>query len=250
MSKLRQLCLVAALGVCAIPLIAGPVTLALVESDSSDVAAVQSALMATGKFSSIAIIDTTNSTPTLAQLSPYKDVLAWTNLTPADANAVGNVLAQYYSLGGHHLTVATYAFSDPWAIGGQVTTGAYAGLTNTHLTDDVSGNLHADVPNDPIFYGINLSAITYFHNPSFADPGLASGATLLADDGAGVDMIGRSANGVIDMNLYPGAPLAGNNAEFYSLVANTLAPIPEPSTLVLLSAGFLAVGIRRIRRNR
>ena len=119
--------------------------------------------------------------------------------------------------------MATYAFSNLWAIGGAITTGADAGLTNSASNTTPRGNLVATVPGDPIFNGINLSTLTYFTNSNFANPGLAPGATLLATDGGGVDMIARSANGVIDVNLYPGFNnVTGNNAELYALLANTL----------------------------
>ncbi|MBV9764339.1 MAG: PEP-CTERM sorting domain-containing protein [Acidobacteriaceae bacterium] len=255
MPKLHTLksALFAAVCSSAMPLIAGPVTLALVESDGSVAASgAKTALMATGDFSSITIIDTNTSTPTLSQLNGYTDVLAWTNFIPADSTGLGDVLAQYYAGGGHHLTVGTYGFSDPWEIDGQIMTGAYAGLTNVHTNGDVKGTLHAVVPGDPIFSGIDLATLTYFHNNNFAHPGLAAGATLLADDGAGVDMIARSANGVIDVNLYAGG-VSPNDQEFYQLLANTLtaspSAVPEPSTILLLSAGLLTLGIRRLRRN-
>jgi hypothetical protein len=53
------------------------------------------------------------------------------------------------------------------------------------LAVDVSGNLNAVVSGDPIFTGVDLSSLTYFHNSQFADLELDVGATLLADDGAG-----------------------------------------------------------------
>jgi hypothetical protein len=58
-------------------------------------------------------------------------------------------------------------------------------------------------------------------------------------------MIARSANGVIDVNLYPGFNnVTGNNAELYALLVNTLteAPnaTPEPTMVGSVGAGIAA----------
>ena len=65
-------------------------SLALVASDSSFfVTGAQTALLATGKFKNVDIIDAGAGTPTLAALSGYTDVLAWTNLPAFDSVALG-----------------------------------------------------------------------------------------------------------------------------------------------------------------
>jgi hypothetical protein len=117
------------------------------------------------------------------------------------------------------------------------------------LAVDVSGNLNALVPGDPIFTGVDLSSLTYFHNSNFADLELDVGATLLADDGAGVRMIARNAgNNVLGLNLFPagdnfpGGP-GGNNGEFYELLHNSLISLsPSPDSLLIVhsDAGTMA----------
>jgi hypothetical protein len=98
---------------------------------------------------------------------------------------------------------------------------------NANTYANPSGNLVAVAPTDPVFSGITLSNVAYYHSSGFANPALVSGATLLATDGAGMNMIVRSANGVMNINLYPGLGAGrangtvDNNAEFYNLVANT-----------------------------
>jgi hypothetical protein len=221
---------------------AGSLAILCSEAGDTTCAGAVAAMQATGRFSSVTGIDTTSSTPTLGSISGYDSILAGTDYIPFDSTGLGNVLADYYNLGGKHLTVATYALSNPWAIGGTLATGGYSALTNLGINADVSGILVATVPNDPIFAGINLNTLTYFHNLNFAHPGLAPGATLLATDGSGVDMIARSSLGVIDVNLYPGNK-GGNNAEFYDLLANTLGgtSTPEPGTLVMFGSGLVGL---------
>jgi hypothetical protein len=60
---------------------------------------------------------------------------------------------------------------------------------------------------------------------------LAAGATLLATDGGGINMIARSSNGIVGLNLFPGFGAAFNNAEFYRLISNALQCSP-PSGIV------------------
>lgn len=79
-----------------------------------------------------------------------------------------------------------------------------------------SASAHAALP--------NFGTLVYFHNNNLAHPTLDAGATLLATDGAGIDMIARNANGrVYALNLFPeGGAFGGNNADLYRLVANSL----------------------------
>ena len=181
-----------------------------------------SQLQATGLFSSVTGFDTTFTTPTLAQISGYGAVLASTNnlYSPNNPTALGNLLASYYNPGVNHLTIAAYAYSSSSSIAGAVMAGNYAALTTSGSIADVSGNLVAVVPSDPIFQGISLSSVLYYHDAFYAHPALAPGATLLATDGAGVNMIARSANGVIDFNMYTGG--RGQSAAFFMLVGQSL----------------------------
>ncbi len=219
-------------------------TLALVAADSTlNEDAAQAAFIATGKFSTVTIIDTQTSTPVLADLQGFTHVLAWSSAAPHDRLALGNVLADYYDLPGKHLTVATYAYStipsvapfflpDP-EIQGRVSAAPYAGFTNSGLIGDLSGSLVPAMPGDPIWAGIDLTQVFYFENQYMAHPSLAAGATLIAADGSGgsaIGLISRSQNGVTNVNFYPGAPQgesAGNNsAALFKLLTNTFPSAP------------------------
>jgi len=238
---------------------AGALALVCAESGSTCNGA-QARFQATGQFTSGDVFSATSSTPALSAISGYGYVLAWTDYTPADPTALGNLLASYYDLGGKHLTIATYSFSNPWAMSGAVMSGNYAALTNVGSNGAVTGNIVTTV-SDPIFSGINMSSVLFFHNTNYTHPGLAPGATLLATDGAGVNMIARSANGVIAANLFPGDQ-SPSNAAFYSLLAATLtngtggpapattagAPAIGPFAGLLLVAGMMAVAVYSLRR--
>jgi hypothetical protein len=234
----------------------GSLALLCAEGATAGCAGAQALMQATAAFTTVDVYDVTSGNPALATISGYNAILAWTDDSPADPAGLGNLLASYASLGGKHLTVATYAFSNPWAITGAIMSGNYAALTNLGVNGTTSGNLVATVPGDPIFTGITLSSVVYFENDNFAHPGLASGATLLATDGAGVDMIARSASGVIDVNLVPGF-YGTNNAAFYSLLANTLtlgptvtpgpAVTPIPATWLLTLTGIVGLAMFQMR---
>lgn len=227
-------------------------TLAIVDADGpASAPAAQTAMLATGRFSAVDLIDAYGSSPVLATLSGYDAVLAYSNRQLWDPTGLGGVLAQYYNLGGKHLTLATFALSGgPLNIGGAMGSGNYAAFSFGGV-GDVSGMLAATVPSDPIFANINLASVSYAHNTSFAHPGLAAGATLLATDGTGVDMIARSANGVIDVNIFPGSALIAGSPtrETYNLFANTLTT-PEPQFTMLVLGAILAgfKGLRTARR--
>ncbi|MBZ5577518.1 MAG: hypothetical protein LAP40_13235 [Acidobacteriia bacterium] len=248
-------------------------SLAVVAVDSSfTIPNVLTSLVTTGRFTTVDLLDPASAT-FASQLSAYSDVLVWTSNPPPAG--FGDTLADFYDLGGKSLTIAGFAFSVPNPIfvspllTGRVATGDYAGFalpTDTSKTNGVQtdGSLVSTPAglNDPIFSGIDLNTVFYDANPSLANPQLAAGATLLATDGGGVDMIARSKNGVIDINVYPAGNIAEaqfhNNQALFNLIANTFpaaaAPpptpdVPETSSLAAMAvvAGLLALVSRRNR---
>lgn len=223
-------------------------SLAIVNADSNNGPVTE--LMATGRFTSIVQFDENSSLPTVGDLSGFDAVLAYTNSSPNDPTAMGDLLADYFDLGGKRLVVATYAMSSPWGVSGRIMTGDYGALLDSGSNGDPGTTFNILVPADPIFAGINALSLAYFTNSNFAIPTLGGGATLLADNGSGTAMAARSANGVVFFNLFPGTG-NGNNAEFYDMFANALADgdaVPEPGSMALLSLGAAGLAVLRMRR--
>ena len=222
-------------------------------------------LAATGLFDSVDWIDVgiLGSTPTLAALENYDSLLVYSSMPFIDRDALSGVLKDYVD-GGGHVVLAAYCFTDneflDYAIGAAgsgagILTAGYAPLKPVAHTasDPTSGDIHALSPGDPIFDNITIGAgsmlsdFNYFHNTSFNNPVLDSGADLLADDGDGTNMIARNAAGnVVALNLFP-QDNSSNSGQFYQLVANAMQPVPEPATsIVWVLLGFgLAVAARR-----
>lgn len=239
---------------------AGPISLAIVTADGSAASPAPVAqLLDTGEFSRVTVIDATSSTPSLDTLRGYDAVLAYTNVRPSDPTSLGDILADYADE-GHRVTLATFGFSDPVAIGGRIMTSGYSPFVNVGVNGDVSGRLVAVNPDDPLFVGINLAAIAYFHNINFSYPGLDTGATLLATDGSGINMIAQnSAGNIIGLNFFP--PLGGKK-DFFHLIANSLtipaspqaepaiSAVPEPSTAILVSLGAAGITFAGWRRRK
>lgn len=229
----------------------------VVNANDNDNSELNTALSAA--FDTVDNFNAIPETPTLGDLSSFNTVVAYTNSEPDDPVALGDVLADYVDQGGC-VVIATYSFSFPWAITGRITDPGFAPLTNLSSNGAVSGDLDALVPNDPIFNGVDLGSLVYFHNGSFAHPGLDAGATLIADDGAGHNMIARNGDGnVVGMNLFP-ADEAPNNDQLYALFVNAAVncqgivrqniPVPANNVyalalLMLLLGGLGYVTIRK-----
>ena len=77
------------------------VSVAIVTADDpSYIVDVQSKLTGTGAFSAVDVIDAEFSTPSLAQLTPYKALLVYSDHSFNDPFALGDVLADYFDAGG------------------------------------------------------------------------------------------------------------------------------------------------------
>jgi len=178
-------------------------------------------LSATGLFDAVDSIGIGTSTPVLQDLMPYDSVLVVTNCEPADPVVFGDLLADYVDAGGN-VVLTTYATSDPWSVQGRIMTSGYAPLPNSATLTCITEPLVILEPGDPIFSGVNVGAMTIDTNCNMADSALDTGATLIAEDSAGINMIARnSAGNVMVFNIFA-TPNGSNNDEFWLLLANSL----------------------------
>lgn len=167
---------------------------------NNSVEGLQAKLLATGLFGNVDLISVSDpgSTPSLATLNHYASVLSYTNYPLDDPTALGDVLADYAD-GGRGVVLAAYGLGDasvPFGstgFAGRITTPGYSPLVVSGDLSDLDGALTALVPGDPVFAGVDLAGLTYYHDASFGMPALDAGATLLATDGSGVNLLARSA---------------------------------------------------------
>ena len=179
--------------------------IALLACDSTGSA--HNALVATGLIAQEDLVDMNacGTPPTLATLSDFGAVLVWTNSSPSQPDALGNVLADYVDQGGG-LILATYSFSQPWRIGGRIITGAgYSpfGVSDARFTTSGQLDLAHSNTSHPILQGVGTDF--YFTNSNYTNPVLTSGAILIAVDTAGNRVVAQNATGrVIGISIFPG----------------------------------------------
>lgn len=223
---------------------------ALVLHHNGDGATLAQRLMATGLFANVDERDGLAGTPSLLELLPYDSVLVYGASAPLFPDTLGDVLAAFAKV-GHRVVLAGYSFSDPFAVQGRIMGPGFAPLQNAGVKGDVSSQISV-VPGhetDPLFAGVTISGVAYFHNANYAHPTVDVGATLLARDQSGtqVAMVARSANGrVVSVNIFPDdvneTPLSADGVRLLAnaLLYESVPALPDalvPLLLALLLAG-------------
>ena len=158
-------------------------------------------------FDSVTVINTVTDTPTLDDLLVFDSVIVWTNNTPDDPDAVGDVLADYVDAGGG-VVVAVFANSSTTTdrdIGGR-----WRGNSDYEVIVPRSGNQSGaaslgDIlePDHPIMDGV----VTFFGGTSSFRPNITDlnpGARTIAEweDGRVLVAIGANEKRV-DLGFYP-----------------------------------------------
>ncbi|GIW74085.1 MAG: hypothetical protein KatS3mg103_0607 [Phycisphaerales bacterium] len=168
---------------------------------------VASILDSSGQFTSVSVINTVTTTPTLADLLAFDAVLVWTNSTPGDPDGVGNALADYVDAGGG-VVVAVFANSSTTT--GRDIAGRWRGDPAYEVIIPRSGNQSGSAslgtilePDHPIMQGVS----TFFGGTSSFRPrvtDLNPGARAIAewDDGRVLVAIGANEKRV-DLGFYP-----------------------------------------------
>jgi hypothetical protein len=169
---------------------------------------VQAKLLATGAFNSVDVINVTTGgtgTPTLVQLQAYDALICWTNSTPADNDAWGDVLADYVD-GGGGVVVTVFANSTTTAgrnIGGRWQTGYEVILDQSGNASGSASLGTVHVPAHPV-----MANVATFNggSSSFRPSGTALevGSTLIASWSDGRVLVAEGANPQrVDLGFYP-----------------------------------------------
>lgn len=179
--------------------------IALIHCDTA--ASIRTALINTGLIAAqdLTEINACGAPPSLATLSDYGAVLVWSNFSFQQPDALGNVLADFVDQGGG-VVLATYVFSQPWRIGGRITTAGYSPFTVSDVRFTTSGvlDLGNSNTNHPILQGVT-STQHYFTNSNYTNPALTPGSALIAVDTAGNRVVGvNSSNRVVGVSVFPG----------------------------------------------
>ena len=121
------------LGAASVPCGSGTHRVLLVAGDTSAPTALRSAILAQPGVSAVDVFAANAGTPTLAQLTAYDIVVAFSNAPFSDAATLGNNLADYVDAGG--IVVQTgfsfYGPSQPYGINGRWLSGNYNPYTYT-----------------------------------------------------------------------------------------------------------------------
>ncbi len=140
---------------------------------------------------------------TLDDLTPYQVVIIqndykW-SAAGADANVIGDLIADYIDQGGK-VVADMYIYSyDEWGFGGRFLSEGYGPFTGTSQDiwgEGTLGNVYE--PNHPVMAGVNAINDTWGHQ----DPGVAGDALLIADWNDGQPMIAVNDN-VVGLNILP-----------------------------------------------
>ena len=212
----------------------------------------QNALVSTGQFNLSDINILVNpGTLTMSMLAPYNAVLVWTDNT-FSTTMVGDTLKKFVDNGGG-VIIGTYGFSTTWQMSGGIMAPNYSPFSPS-ASQCVSGTINLLTlpnPNHPIFKNISINP-TYNTNCNYSNPFLNPGATLLATDMSGNNVVAENHSGkVVGMVIYPNN-LNLANASTDMMFANALYYVynkstwlsANPTTTTTISGGTSNVNVK------
>jgi hypothetical protein len=171
-----------------------------------------------GRFISCDAMEVNYTTPTIDQLLPYDVVMAWSNYQFADANALGNVLADYVDAGGAVL-LSEFSFFSSWAMSGRLMSDySPLGVGNTAYSPVSLGTYD---PGHPIMAGVStLSDGAYATNPP-----TQNGAVVVAEWSNGTPCVAVSGvtPQVVALNMYWGTSYNQLGGDYAMVLPNALA---------------------------
>jgi hypothetical protein len=201
---------------------------------------VQTKLMATGQFNSVAVIDIGQTTPSLATLQLYDALLVYTDVGAINATQFGNDLALYIDQGGGVVCCTFTNASVP--LGGNFNTATYQTLVplgQTQGTMLTLGTVY--LPNHPLMNGVTsfnggsssfMSTSTTITTNSYLVADWSNGAPLLIVN----DQVGPMSVRRVDLNFYP--PSGDSRSDFWDV--NTDGGLIMANALTYVAGANLA----------
>lgn len=174
----------------------------MLETENRDI---QAWLLATGAFVDVDVFQINTITPDLAALTPYDSVLVYSSEPFFDADALGDVLADYVDAGGG-VVMASHAFSTGTAIEGRFADDQLPVTTNG---TDYVGPPQMRMASDYVAHQVLLNVIAFYGGEgSYHATGitLTNGGDLVASwtDGSPLAAVKDTGNGrVVALNMYP-----------------------------------------------
>ncbi len=196
----------------------GPYDIAIVYSDDAPPGKLITKIQADPDAGIVAPIDARFSTPSLATLLAYDEVVVYSNTEYDDPVALGNVIADYQDAGG--VVVATNAnwWGPPYGMDGRWMTGGYTMYTYPAAANDSTSTLGTYDPTHPLMQGV--TALTAFFRNQVT---LTSGASQVAAWADGLPLVAyKTTNGhtAVGINAYLGFPEEGWDGDFGTLIVN------------------------------
>ena len=193
----------------------------------------QIVLAADGRLGRIDAFELSEYTPDADDLEPYDAVLVYTEEPFADADLMGDRLADFVDEGGG-VVVSAYAFSGPTGIGGRLVSEGYMPFTNTGTNSGLAGPMRME----PVIpWHETLSGVVAFYggSGSFHSAGisLTPGAEIVANWQNGQPLLATKedvgAGRVAGLNIFPPSNLF---AEVYAPAADNWTILTEGSQLM------------------
>ncbi|MFQ6104523.1 MAG: S8 family serine peptidase [Candidatus Glassbacteria bacterium] len=209
----------------------GPYSVLILLSDYSTSEANNAidALTADGRFTGVDVMDVQYSTPTFDDLLAYDVLMVWSDYQYANADALGDVLADYVDAGGA-VVLSQFSFTSVWAMGGRMMS-EYSplGVGYNYFSPVSLGTYDTGHP-------IMLGVSTLSEGAYSVDAPVEPNAEVVAewDDGNPCVAVNAQAPRVVALNMYFGSTYFQIGGDWEILLPNALAYAGDNSYMRLV----------------